>query len=103
MSIINAAAGFHRIFNRKQKFGTLKVATLVNPDKCTCCALCESACPFLFNAIHVDKFNGVSIDTEKCAGCGRCESACRTHAIKVVAENTGKGFIEINSFKARIR
>jgi Heterodisulfide reductase, subunit A and related polyferredoxins len=101
MSIKNAAVGFHRMFN--QKFGIPKIAAVVNPDKCTRCALCESACPFLFNAIHVDKFNGVSIDTENCAGCGRCEKACRTHAIKLITQNTEDEFVEINSIKARIR
>ncbi len=103
MSIRSAVAGFHRMFNQRQKFGIPKVAAVVNPNKCTCCALCKSACPFLFNAIQVDKFNGVSIDAEKCAGCGRCEKACKTNAIKVVNQNTGNEVIEINAFKARMR
>ena len=103
MSIKNVAAGFHRMFSQRQKFGIPKVAAVVNPDRCTRCALCESACPFLFNAVHVDKFNGVSIDTENCAGCGRCEKACLTYAIKVVDKNTGKEFVEIDAFKTKIR
>ena len=94
MSIKKAVAGFHRMFNHK--FGIPKVAAVVNPDNCTNCTLCESACPFLFNAIQVDKFNGVSINAEKCAGCGRCEKACRTHAIKLVTQNTENEFVEMH-------
>lgn len=80
---------FGRVIPLIHKFGTFKVARVVNPNECIYCARCESACPF--QAIQVDKNSGILIDTKRCIGCGHCEKVCKAHVIKLYAQNT-KGF-----------
>jgi ferredoxin len=44
------------------------------------CTLCQDSCPY--NAIKVDKKNGVTIDYSKCVACGLCVASCPTSALQ---------------------
>ncbi len=78
--------------------GRIEGAPLVNvdPELCTFCGLCDSACIFrAFNTKYegeqaVNHFNRVSgiheIDHDKCAPCLLCEKVCPTKALEVKVE-----------------
>jgi len=53
----------------------------IDPDKCTGCAACVSACPE--KAISGEKKEPHAIDQTKCVKCGVCVDACRFDAIEV--------------------
>lgn len=78
--------------------GRIEGAPLINidPDLCTFCGLCDSACIFrAFTTKYegeksVNHFNRVSgtheIDHDKCAPCLLCEKVCPTGALEVKVE-----------------
>jgi len=81
---------FCRIISRIQSYRKSKVATVVNPDGCTYCGICESACPPRFKAIQISKSSGILIDTERCNGCGRCKRVCKEQVIEIFSQKYKK-------------
>jgi NADH-quinone oxidoreductase subunit F len=53
----------------------------IDPDKCTCCGICKSACPH--EAINGEKKEVHEIDGQLCRKCGICRSECGFEAIQV--------------------
>lgn len=64
------------IWNRV--FKTDAISSMIDPDLCTGCGVCESLCPY--GAIRIENKNGRTIKA-LCKGCGNCGAACPTHAI----------------------
>jgi len=81
---------FCGIVNRIKFSRKSKVAKVVDIDKCTYCGLCESACPSRFQAIQIDKYEGISIDAERCNGCGRCKRVCKEYVIEIFKKENDK-------------
>jgi NADH-quinone oxidoreductase chain I len=65
----------------------------VDPNICTACKLCESACPVQCISIAVDKnaegqrgMTSFDVDIGKCLYCGLCVEPCPTGAIRMTSE-----------------
>jgi Fe-S-cluster-containing hydrogenase component 2 len=73
-----------------QRFGTMNSINTTNflpvlePERCTGCKLCITACPV--NAISLENGKAV-IDQDVCLGCGVCVRACHTGAMKLKARD----------------
>lgn len=62
------------------------IVSVVNPDLCTGCGLCEKSCPF--GAIQRHEVPGRGLVAESipasCKGCGVCAAACPHKAIDIM-------------------
>jgi coenzyme F420-reducing hydrogenase delta subunit/Pyruvate/2-oxoacid:ferredoxin oxidoreductase delta subunit len=54
------------------------IGSIIDPELCTGCGVCESLCPY--GAIRVEDKKAHTIKA-LCKGCGTCGAACPTHAI----------------------
>jgi anaerobic carbon-monoxide dehydrogenase iron sulfur subunit len=57
---------------------------ILDPSLCNGCGLCVEACPF--NAIWLDKQNGISIKCDLCGGDPICVKYCPTDALAYLYE-----------------
>lgn len=78
-------------------------AAEIDRERCSCCKLCISVCPF--NAIEYDeKERKVNLRREFCQGCGTCGASCPSEAIKtphfstIQIMNEIEGLLEDNFF-----
>lgn len=59
---------------------------LVDNEKCTSCAICERACPYL--AISLDQLRKPVIDQAQCGNCGLCVSICPFDAMELARKKS---------------
>lgn len=84
-SALSAATKSYSIISKGELESEPLVAK-VDPDKCTWCGACETACPF--DAILKSEKEGkiiAAINNAVCKGCGMCAPACEPDAINVTA------------------
>ncbi len=75
-----AAASRAAIVLSREKVPAESITAIVNPMKCTGCALCTLVCPY--HAVGIDENTGKAVvDTALCKGCGACVAGCRSDAI----------------------
>jgi heterodisulfide reductase subunit A len=58
------------------------IVSVVDPDKCNGCGICERVCPY--GAIHLEEVNGViqaQTTLAFCKGCGLCAASCPSKAV----------------------
>ena len=58
------------------------IVSVVDPDKCNGCGICERVCPY--DAIHLEEVNGVIKAQNRpasCKGCGLCAASCPSKAV----------------------
>ena len=62
------------------------IVSVVNPDLCTGCGLCEKSCPFGAIQRHEVPGRGLVAETipASCKGCGVCAAACPQKAIDIM-------------------
>lgn len=71
-----------------------KMKEILNPDTCTGCTACASACPKGCITMTADE-NGFlfpSVDAEKCVSCGLCEKSCPIMTPPKTAEDAPKAY-----------
>jgi len=73
-----AAASRAGVLMWNRVFRTEAINSVINPEFCTGCGICESLCPY--GAIVMEERKARSIEA-LCKGCGNCSAACPTHAI----------------------
>lgn len=74
-----AAASRAATILSKDKMETMSIISSVDPELCSGCHLCQSACPY--TAVSFDKDRGVSlINATLCKGCGTCVANCPSGA-----------------------
>lgn len=56
----------------------IKMAAVVDKEKCTGCKTCVETCPVEAIAMNSDK---AEVDADKCIDCGSCVGACPVEAI----------------------
>lgn len=62
------------------------MVSIIDPDRCTGCALCEESCAF-------GAITDCRVDPMSCEGCGVCELVCPEGAARLVGETTGEVFV----------
>ena len=58
------------------------IVSVVDPDKCNGCGICERVCPY--DAIHLKEVSGVIKAQNRpasCKGCGLCAASCPSKAV----------------------
>jgi len=84
-SALSAATKSYSILSKGELETDPLVAT-IDPEKCTWCGACESACPF--DAILKVEKDGkmiAEINNTVCKGCGMCAPVCDPDAVNLIA------------------
>ncbi len=84
-SVSQASAAAARA-NRLMRKGIITVeaiTSVVNPELCRSCGICEQVCPYHAITVDKEKKESAVVTEAACAGCGNCAAACPFGAISM--------------------